>query len=286
VLRILRRDAPVTEVTLEHLAEHSASCRITGDAADVHPGDEAVVIRQGPATATADSVAVPATAPVSATATGPARAMPAERDRPFFLRGRLTLQWLHSNDRSEADLDLAQPSLRFDLRSRETRGRPGCRCAAPAPEPPRRGFSPRPRTNGANRLPRHPRASARAGTTAWPDRRRAVSGFSQLTGSASGRLRRVAMGVRGSRPTRARASRTATSARRAASWPGPTRTASTVPGTSCWRRSANTTAASPAASTSCWTATSGATAPCACTPAPNSKSTGTGGTRRRAGASP
>lgn len=119
VLRILRRDAPVTEVTLEHLAEHSASCRITGDAADVHPGDAAVVIQQGPAPASADSVAVPATAPVSATATGPARAMPAERDRPFFLRGRLTLQWLHSNDRSEADLDLTQPSLRFDLRSRE-----------------------------------------------------------------------------------------------------------------------------------------------------------------------
>ena len=119
VLRILRRDAPVTEITIEHLAEHSASCRITGDAADVHPGDAAVVIRQGPAPASADSSVVQATTPVAAATTGPARAASAGQDRPFFLRGRLTLQWLHNNDRSEADLDLTQPSLRFDLRSRE-----------------------------------------------------------------------------------------------------------------------------------------------------------------------
>lgn len=119
VLRVLRRDAPVTEVTIEHLAEHSASCRITGDAADVRPGDAAVVIRQGPAQAPADSAAVPATAPVTSATPIPVHAKPAERDRPFFLRGRLALQWLHNNDRSEADLDLTQPSLRFDLRSRE-----------------------------------------------------------------------------------------------------------------------------------------------------------------------
>ncbi|MBK6898515.1 MAG: hypothetical protein IPH09_04360 [bacterium] len=119
VLRILRRDAPVTEVTLEHLAEHSASCRITGAAADVHPGDAAVVILQGPAPAPDDSAAVQTTAPATTAAPVPARAKPAAQDRPFFLRGRLSLQWLHSNDRSEADLDLTQPSLRFDLRSRE-----------------------------------------------------------------------------------------------------------------------------------------------------------------------
>ncbi len=119
VLQILRRDAPVTEITLEHLAEHSASCRITGAPADVQPGDTATVIRQGPAPAPADTEAVtePA-AGAGSIAPVPRPAATAPR-QPFFLRGRLALQWLHSNDRSEADLDLTQPALRFDLRSRE-----------------------------------------------------------------------------------------------------------------------------------------------------------------------
>ena len=111
---ITREGREIAVLTVEHVAEHSGSCRLEAAAGAVSAGDVAEYV---PVIDAADAATAVAPAPPvrARTRTQNVQAAQSARTGPR-LAGSLALQWEHVDDTSEADLDFDQPGLRYDLR--------------------------------------------------------------------------------------------------------------------------------------------------------------------------
>ncbi len=117
---VIERDGrDVAALTVEFVADHSASCRLDPTGETVLPGDIARFTAPGPPPPVEDEPDV--RAPRTRSRADSNRAAAAHRDGPR-LSGHVTLQWEHVSDASDAGLDFDQPGLRYDLRLDRLRG--------------------------------------------------------------------------------------------------------------------------------------------------------------------
>ncbi len=121
---IHRGERQVAVVTVEHVATHSASCRVESASGRIRPGDRAVPIQAAADAADSTATAVAASPPARRRPV-PSPAPAPEREasrRPSSWRGGLSLDWDHTDDRTVSDLDATRTTVRFRLRHDSDRG--------------------------------------------------------------------------------------------------------------------------------------------------------------------
>lgn len=111
-VQVVRDGAAVAELEVVYAAEHSASCRVVGEAAGVEVGDRVVY-----EAAAAAAPEVSAAAPVRTRSTVEAETG-TDGGEPVRLRGRVGLQWDHA--REDADRGLGTDVLRLPFRLKAT----------------------------------------------------------------------------------------------------------------------------------------------------------------------
>lgn len=127
-LSVLSKGAPIAEIEVIYLAEHSASCRVLRETRPVQAGDAAVIEKADPAkpaSAEPETVVSPGDA-VAAPATLP-RAEPGALGGPLpwaRARGGVSFLWNKLWDETPSAFDFEQRNLRLDLGLWDIGGRP------------------------------------------------------------------------------------------------------------------------------------------------------------------
>lgn len=113
-LQVIRDNVLIANLEISYTAEHSSSCRVVGQSADIQAGDPvSATIRKSESMDAAETVEAPREEPVESKPVNIPRSDVKERQPR--LNGRISVGYFFWNDRKTADLDFSQPGLGIKL---------------------------------------------------------------------------------------------------------------------------------------------------------------------------